>query len=76
MEQHPGRQRSHATPIIAKGYVYPLAENHGSISKKYAIRIDFVRVCQKKAIRKSEWLFSQPVEKVTIYGGFFALDMV
>ena len=49
MEQHPGRQRHSATPISAKGYVYPPTEKHGSISKKLALRIDFERMCQKNS---------------------------
>ena len=49
MEQHPGSLRSRATPIIAKGYVYPLTEKHGSISKKLALRIDFERARQEKS---------------------------
>ena len=50
MEHPPGRQRSRAVPIIAKGYVYTLALKHGSISKKLVVRIDFVRVCQNKKV--------------------------
>ena len=49
MEQHPGRQRLSAAPIIAKGSVYPPTEKHGSISKKLAVWIDFERVCQEKS---------------------------
>jgi hypothetical protein len=37
------------TPIIAKEEVYPPTENRGSISKKLALRIYFVRVCQEKS---------------------------
>jgi hypothetical protein len=33
-------------PIIAKEYVYPLTENHGSISKKLVVWIDFERASQ------------------------------
>jgi hypothetical protein len=35
-------------PIIAKGYVYPPTEKHGSISKKLAVWIDFERASQEK----------------------------
>jgi len=47
MEQHLGRPRILLTLIIAKGYVHPPTENHGSISKKLAVWIGFERVCQK-----------------------------
>ena len=33
--------------IIAKGYVYPLASKHGSISKKTGIGIEIDRLSQK-----------------------------
>jgi len=56
MEQRPGRQRSRATPIIAKGSVYPLTENHGSVSKKLTVWIDFERVYHKKH-HASAWCF-------------------
>lgn len=28
------------TPVIAKGQFYPLTQKHGSISKKFVVRID------------------------------------
>jgi hypothetical protein len=45
-------------PIIAKGYVYPLAENHGSILKKLVIWIYFVRVCQTESSKPIGLLLS------------------
>jgi len=39
-------------PIIAKGYLYPLTENYGSISKKLAVWIDFERVSQKIQVER------------------------
>lgn len=45
------------TPIIAKGYVYPLTQKHGSISKKLVVRLDFVRVCQYKKASEDAFLY-------------------
>ena len=43
--------------ITAKGYVYPLTENHGSILKKLVVRIDFERVCQEKSHSRKRMAF-------------------
>ena len=47
-------------PIIAKGEVCPPTENHGSVLKKLALRIYFVRERQEKSrLRKQTAFFSE-----------------
>lgn len=51
MEQHPGRQRSSAAPIIAKGQAYPHAKSHGLFLYDSLIWIYFVVVSHKSLKR-------------------------
>ncbi len=43
--------------IHNRGYAYPFARNHGSFSKKLAIWIYFVRVCQEKSHSRKRMAF-------------------
>ena len=46
MALRPGRQRSRAVPIIAKGEPYAQSNKSGSVLKKCRLRFDFVAVSQ------------------------------